>query len=121
MGGTSRRAMLGCVTLLILSVSEATALTGNEYRILQPSQRVTFVLGVFDGWGVMGTISKAVRESEGSMTRLFSDIFDCAVTKGMTQGQIQAIVDKYITDHPASWHLGAGQLVFLAMTEACTR
>ena len=35
MGGTSRPAMLGCVTLLILSVSEATALTGNEYRILQ--------------------------------------------------------------------------------------
>jgi hypothetical protein len=55
------------------------------------------------------------------MPRLFSDIYDCAITKGMTPGQIQALVDKCITDHPASGHLGAGQVVFLAMTEACSR
>ncbi len=40
-------------------------------------------------------------------------------TTGMTLGQVLAIVDKYIQDHPDSWHYKATGQIYLALREAC--
>jgi hypothetical protein len=93
----------------------------DEYRALSPAYRLIYVVGVLDGWDAIGAVSKNLRESDIGIGGMFSDINRCAMDKRMTQGQLHAIVDKYIVEHPADWHFGASQLVFLALNEVCKR
>lgn len=47
--------------------------------------------------------------------KLYSDIKKG--TKGMTAGQIKAIFDKYLEEHPESWHFPAASIFWIAIME----
>jgi len=48
-----------------------------------------------------------------------TELYRCAIDRQMTKGQVRAIVDKYVENHPGDLSYCAAQLVFLAMNEVC--
>jgi hypothetical protein len=109
----------GCIAVVSVFAGEAAGITGNEYRALSPLARLSYVVGVVDGWETVGILGAIQNEPQPSFVTKHTDLARCPIDRQMTRGQTQAIVDKYIADHPADWNYRAAQLVFLAMYEAC--
>lgn len=86
--------------------------TGNAYRQLGPDSGIAYALGLVDGI----TLGAAIERTGGSV----QDFYDACV-RGRTRGQVKAIIDKYLADHPERWHEAMGGLVTRALVEACRR
>ena len=57
--------------------------------------------------------------AQGVVERTFRLTSDCA--QPMTYGQIIAIVEKYMKDHPEAWHYRMASIVFSAVQATCKR
>lgn len=96
-----------CVTLFVLSVSaagEALAITGNYWMGLGEPEQLLYVAGVMDAWQNVGTAFTVLRRKPEPPASQYVHVYDCAVARGMTNGQVAAIVRKYMEENPASWH-----------------
>ena len=110
--------MVFVVALFTGLATEATAISGNEYRALLDIQRLFYLAGVLDGWSNVLEPLRALNVDVSVVDQMFQRVFDC-VAKGMTRGQVMAIVDKHMNDHPEAWHYTAGSTAWVAMNEAC--
>ena len=92
---------------LLIWPSPAIALSGSDWlQDLQPEQRIAYITGAVDGWGVGGT-------------EQYSQLYRCVTQRGITGQQIHAIVDKYILDNPSQLHMSLILLVRNALDAAC--
>ena len=112
-------AAVASVMLLALFAGEAAAFTGNEYRALTPLARLAYVVGVVDGWDMVSATSRTIEGSMPGWFGVYTDVLECMRSKGMSNGQVHAIVEKYVRENPANWHARGSELVALAMHEAC--
>lgn len=85
--------------------------TGNHYQQLPEVQQHAYLMGLTDGILVSPLLGVS-RDEEG-----LTWFERCDAHKN--SGQLQAIVDRFLQDHPERWHEGMGVLFFLAMKEAC--
>jgi Ssp1 endopeptidase immunity protein Rap1a len=112
---------LAALAVLVVSPSSAPggAVSGNDWRALSESHQLVYVLAVLDGWQVADVAwLKAPEKPQAVQT--FTRLANCAAERHMTGGQIRAIVAKYMTEHPATWHEPMAFLVWRALTDVCT-
>jgi hypothetical protein len=84
-------------------------LTGSEYADEPDAVRSGYVMGMIDGL----FISTLLGSSENRVHR----VQDCLV--GMRSGQLEAMLDKHVRDHPEHWHDGAGVLFYQVLLHTC--
>jgi hypothetical protein len=92
----------------IAGVSLLAWINGNAYHRLDETNKRSYVVGVTEGL-VYATSS------------LQEDIYRRmgACLEGVTTGQLQAMVDKWIEAHPEQWDRAAADLVYTALQNAC--
>jgi hypothetical protein len=84
-------------------------LKGEEYLKLSKPKRTGYATGLVDG------IFLSVFFGGNDNPRLRK--FEKAV-EGMSDEQVEAIVTKYIQDHPEEWHLNSHMLAYRAFLKA---
>jgi len=77
---------------------------GNKYLNLTEIEKMGYLKGLMD---------MLLQRTSYCDPELYSDIND--KTKDMTLGQIRAIFDKYLEEHPEKWHQGAAGLFWNAI------
>lgn len=85
--------------------------SGNEYRQLSQSQKMTYAAGVVDGIFLAPLY--------GAPKRQLLWLESCIV--GITDEQVTAIIDKFMGENPARWHEPMHILAFTALRAACDR
>jgi len=108
---------------LILGASPALAvLDGNQWRALPDLAREGYVTGVVDTWGEVSGGIKIKRDADpsyapGAVENLITSVSECA--RPMTYGRLIAIVEKYMKDHPETWHYRMASNIFAAVQTIC--
>ena len=106
------------MTFCLLFASDAKAISGNEWKQLDPGEQRFYVVGVVDAWQHLEQVaSLSVIPPSGAIT-IFTKLVKC-VSEGMTYGQMVAIVQKYMENNPAGWHYGMVSLVWSALNQVC--
>jgi hypothetical protein len=81
------------------------------YRGESEAFRIGYVTGVMDGI--------ALAPMFGAPETNMKWVNNCLV--GMDGNQVTAIVDKYLKDHPESWHVQLNALVYSALIDVCNK
>ena len=88
--------------------------TGNSWRNLPKDLRAFYVLGIYEG------MKAASPSQNGVVDTLLVRAYTCVGGGRMTNGQVAAIVEKYVNDHPEQWHFAMTTLTLGALAESCT-
>lgn len=103
------------LSALLVNLSNAYAITGNEWQSMNSSWRAGYVAGVLDGWA-----EAASRElAEGRADSVWIKTLSCITTKNITYRQVVATTEKYVKEHPEEWHKEASTLVYSSMADIC--
>jgi hypothetical protein len=81
--------------------------SAEAYKNMPDEQRLAYISGWLDGRLNAGAFGNA---------KTIVALRDC--TKGKTNTQIAAIVDKYVASHPEDWHLAATREADVAIDES---
>lgn len=84
---------------------------GNDYRRLEGDQKWTYLTGIVEGM-LLAPVFGAPRSRVAWLE-------ECIV--GMTNEQIAAIVEKFLTENPGRWQEPMHFLAHQAMFDACKR
>jgi hypothetical protein len=107
------------ITGLVVTASAQSAgpLTGNSYQQLAAGYRVMYINGFADG--LSSALPGPVTNGERVVLKpgVAEHLRDCL--SPMTIGQIQAITEKFLADHPNVWDLDMGLLTVTALQNAC--
>jgi hypothetical protein len=106
---------LACI---VLSAGEAAAITGNDYQRLTPQERAMYVAGTLEGWIVADTVMRARPSAMFSTT--FGQIVRC-VSGRLSTAEVRTIVDRFVNRNPTERKQDMGQIVLLALEEACRK
>ncbi|WP_420213442.1 hypothetical protein ACN8ZM_40225 (plasmid) [Burkholderia aenigmatica] len=87
---------------------------GNAYQQFGTLERQRYLEGVFDG--IFYAPAIAMKDLPRSVK-----LHNCAVGHGMTNVQMAAIVDKYMTDNPERWGDPMTANAYMAMILACRK
>ncbi len=86
-----------------------STMTGQDYsNDWSTNQRLMYAVGYRGGFNMGGAAQQV-----GNYRRLS----ECV--KDWTYGQLQAVVDQYVRDHPWEWHMDISLLTFSAILAAC--
>ena len=108
--------MIGC---LLFAVDGNGAMSGNDWKQLRLGEQQAYVWGVVDTWtNFTQAIEPSGKPSSSEVLKMFTDLTRC-VRKGLTYGQMVAIVQKYMENNPSQWHFAMASLVWTAIDEAC--
>ena len=93
--------LLGVMACLLSASRPASAgFYGNEFLSQSEDARLHYVIGVVEGWhNTIKTIVTSKWQAP-DVDRIYGGIVRCVTTRRMTYGQIHAIVEKYMKDHP---------------------
>lgn len=83
--------------------------TGNQYRVFSATEKQKYAIGLLDGIFLSpfyGADKKKLEEVEQCVT-------------DMSDGQVAAIFDKYISENPGRWHESMNVLAYVALLRAC--
>jgi Ssp1 endopeptidase immunity protein Rap1a len=107
------------ITLCLLFASEASAISGNEWQQGNTDEQRFYVWGVIDAWQHLKQVAAlSVLPPSGAIT-IFTKLAKCVSERGMTYGQMFAIVQKYMENNPAEWHYAMVSLVWSALNRGC--
>jgi len=84
-------------------------LKGNDFRTLSREERIAYVTGIWDGYMFAPALGGKAASDQA--------LFNCV--PGLTQGQLLAIVEKYMNDHPSDWGMSMNYIVFAALPKSC--
>ncbi len=113
-----RRLILGVMTAAVLFPLTGFALTGNEWNALSTPARQAYIVGVVDTWENVALSHQATKEVPNIASNSMVRLSNCLL-KGMTYGQVYAIVERYMVDNPSMWHYGMSSNVWTAIDKAC--
>jgi hypothetical protein len=103
---------------MVLSAGEAEAITGNDYQRLTPQERAMYVAGTLEGWIVADTVMRARPSAMFSTT--FGQIVRC-VSGRLSTAEVRTIVDRFVNRNPTERKQDMGQIILLALEEACRK
>ena len=129
-----RRVTAGLViTLLIVTMTHVlafAAVSGNDWKRLPEPARDAFIMGVLDGIQHVRFLFQVARE-EGAKRgitepraiteAMIDDAVGCWFERKVPYSQLIALVNKYLTDHPDTWHFGMAFLTTQALAERCKK
>ena len=112
------RQAVWCVVfgVFVLSTGEAAAFTGSDYQKLTATERAIYVAGAVEGWFAADTVLRASPSPLFNST--FGKILRC-VSGRLSTAEVRVVVDQYLTKNPKGRNQQMGQLVTLALQEAC--
>jgi Rap1a immunity proteins len=84
--------------------------TGNDYRNLSEMEQLAYVKGAFDAIMIIPR-GDALNKNNRIMRIV-------ARTEGLQIGQLRAVVNKYLDEHPEDWHMPMGLLFYGAVSNA---
>ena len=84
-------------------------LSGNQYRGLSKLEQLGYIEGAFDGI-MLVPVSDLKKDTQ--IMRIESH------TDGITVGQLHAIVNKYLDEHPENWNMPMSILFYAAISNA---
>jgi hypothetical protein len=106
---------LGCPLSVTLGEELITIhrgfLTGNDYLKLDKGEKISYVMGFFDG--IM--VAPIFKAPKSNMLWIESCL------ENMINVQVEAIVSKYLRDHPEVWHNPLHMTIYSAFKDACSR
>ena len=70
------------------------------------------------GYYVMGVYDAATMLDAATNKRLWRNGFTACVPKGVSAGQLEEVVKKWLREHPADWHYAAADLVAVSFEAA---
>ena len=88
---------------------ESGFLKGENYLLLEPRARHTYVIGLIDGMLAAPLL--------GGSPQRASTLKQCI--EGMTDSQLDAILSKYLKDNPDRWNIAAQISMVNALTGFC--
>jgi hypothetical protein len=88
-------------------VGTLSFVAGNEYLKYNDNYKLAYVMGLSDMFNVLTKVY--------GFSELYADIEK--TTKDITSLQTKAIFDKYLEEHPESWHCTAASIFRLAILE----
>ena len=97
--------------LLLLICETAEATTGNEYKKLSENEQYYFLVGAVEGM-FFSTIALGTDKENHWFIK-------CCEKMEFTQ--IEAILKRYINEHPEDWHFSVISLLVESMSEACEK
>jgi hypothetical protein len=119
------RCILFLVAINALSSGAEGDVTGNEWKTLAEGERKMYVIGVTDAWSELARfVRHDTNQTKRALTtpeKIFFFNVSCFIDRQMPKSQIIAIVDQYMTEHPAEWHEDMTTLVLKATGKACGR
>lgn len=107
--------ILGAILLMPIAHGNdnATALsgfiTGNIYKEFSYSEQRGYIIGYFDGLLASPLLHRSNVESD--------DLESCI--RKMTDTQLLAMVDKYMTENPDKWHMPMNILMWSMIQDTC--
>jgi len=110
-----------CVAVILfcglLAPPSARAVTGNDWRALPASAKTAYVSGVVDNFVDFGTAVRSLvpAEKRSGSEKMLVSFEDCIAKTPRPPSQLVAIVDKYLKENPAQWHVRMSGLVFEAL------
>ena len=81
-------------------------ITGTDWQKMMANTKTGYAMGIIDGFILAG-----------AKLQFFSWIQPCV--EGKTSGQMVAVFDKYIADHPMEWNHGMHILSLNALMQNC--
>jgi hypothetical protein len=100
--------------LILLWPAISLGTTGNDWNGLSKFEKSIYVAGVVEGWTQGWVSEKQLHPQGGTLTKLV----DC-ISDGMTTAQINALVEKFMKEHPEHWNMPMSVIVFLSMAKVC--
>jgi hypothetical protein len=94
--------------------TEARTIDGNIYMELPKDGRTLYIGGIMAGINI-GLALSGIEKPEPQLSAFIKYINE------MTGGQIVAIVDKWIREHPEKWHLSMDELFAKALGESAKK
>ena len=129
--------MIGTVMLAILTsvavfaqptsvTAQRSGIMGNDYQQFTGDMKLGYAMGLFHGL-IVATIVVANPDPSLPFTATAATpqpppgtmLYNCL--RGMTNGQVQAILDKYLADHPAEWHHQLADIATNALVLPCAK
>jgi len=112
------------VVVCILSPSVAHGIDGNTWLKLPEDVRAVYLRGLWDGWIHLQSEGEGYRKGHpgatpGILENTLDELRHCLRGKPFTQ--LDAIVEKYMKDHPEAWHYQMASTVFVALGESCVK
>ena len=105
-----KKAMLIAAVLVAVASSIAAAqtrgLTGQDFRDLPLIARLSYTRGFVDGLQLGARFPTETAKIN-------------ACSRNMTGGQIEAIISKFVNEHPEEWNEPLAGLSFVALRQAC--
>ena len=92
-------------TVSVAAQANIAFVSGNVFRGFSELGKMQYLDGVFDGL------------SATHHPRLDA----CARAMNVSNGQMEAIVDRYMSEHPEFWGGSMAQIAYSAFSEACSK
>ncbi len=89
-----------------LAAAQDQGVTGRQFRDQTKEMRLFYSLGFVTGFSL------------GSASGGFGEQL-AACTDKMTLGQVEAIISKFVDEHPEHWNAGIGGIALSALSRAC--
>jgi len=88
--------------------------TGNSYMKLEKIYKAYYLQGLFDGMAFMHEGMRVLFKENFPEEAIFPVV---DLLKNMPISQIVSIFDKYLEEHPESWHYAASEIFFKCILE----
>jgi hypothetical protein len=105
-----REVLIAAALSLCLSSAGVAQFSGSDFRARSQPERAFYSVGVFSGHFLIADPDRP----EPTRKRL---VRECL--QGWESDQIEAVVSRYIDEHPEEWHFTAFILVYRAVHAAC--
>ncbi|MDD2904562.1 MAG: hypothetical protein PHU44_19195 [Syntrophales bacterium] len=110
--------LIAVLLLIILGKGMAqaasfTGFTGNDYLKMDKHSQIGYLSGVRDAF----LINQIIMEEKNVNDVNIDQFVKC--TTGMTAFQIQALINKYLKNHPEDWHMLMPFLIVKAVLMNC--
>lgn len=105
-------AALVTASMFANAVMIGNAMSGNDYLRMNGDSRAHYIAGIIDGFTYANALADANLKS-------FDQLQTCFAKMRPTHGQLTAIVDTWLNQHPAQWGYGMNSVTFWAISEAC--
>jgi hypothetical protein len=119
--------LLGLIVPGLQGQENDVRFTGQGWHDWPQGTRVAYVSGFAEGYAnattdvTLKACLKAPKQSSKAVSETLMPIVNSTIAcwRGMRYGQLLAIVDKYVADHPERWHEPIAELVRAALTNVC--
>jgi len=103
---------------LMLNASSARAMTGSQWNAFGETARVAHVDGFVDGVIMIATLADQPPEVQSKGLKNLEMVASCVIKRDMPRGQIVAMADKYMKEHPGQRDQMRMSLVILEVLTA---